>query len=173
MTPEALKLIETFLPAGIAILTILGGGIMYQLQKSADRKNQILQERRELYRKFIGRAQQLEIHRLTKNEAAAISEYPDFKVLLSELMVTAPDEVVETLRELDKCVAALLAKTFQANPKGAHFGDSTDEATLLNNMSKAFETAVVAMRRDSFKNTNFTVLLVGDLLKISTGIVKR
>lgn len=172
MSDETLELVKAFLPVGLAAITIIGGAIIYWFQKRLDRQNQILQERRVLYRSFIGKAQQLLTHRITKNRDGATADYQVFKVLLAELLVTAPDGVVAPLKVLDENIAKALAKTFGGNREGDVFGDETDLPTVLVAVNASFDEVVAEMRKDSFNNTQFSAQLLEGALRISTGVMR-
>lgn len=167
MSVEQFEILKTLIPVLLGIVTLIGGGVVYNWQKGADRKNQILQERRELYRRFIGKAQKLQIHRTTKNIERVRADYPDFKVLLAELLVTAPDNVVGTLKDMDVSISALLSRVFSENSNGESFGDQTDEATLVAKAQKDFDTTISQMRKDSFEKTEFTAGLISEILRTS------
>ncbi|UWR33313.1 hypothetical protein K3759_15450 [Sulfitobacter sp. W027] len=171
MSEETLNLLKVFTPVLLGILTIVGGFVLYGRQKSLDRKNEILQERRQLYRKFVGLAQQLQTHRLTGSEAAAKTDYPKFKIVLAELMVTAPDHVVKPLQELDRNIAALLSKRFGGNPKTDHFGVENSEADLAATVSASFNEAVSEMRLDSFSDSQFSKAFFDQILNASIAVV--
>lgn len=169
MSDEGLELVKTFLPIGLTLVTIIGGIVVYWFQRSLDRKNQILQERRELYRAFINRAQLLQLHRLTNKKDEAWDVFEEFKLLLAELLVTAPDTVVEPLKGLNSDMTAALSKSFTASRDDDPYDDVTSLSALVSKMEASFDIVVAEMRKDTFNDTELSAAFLNGIVRASMG----
>lgn len=162
MTAEDLATLKALLPVLLAALTLVGGVVVYNIQKAVDRKNSIHQERREVYRAFVVAYTDL-IHRInvraTMDEQMAALNGLDR--IHAELAVSAPDGVVNACADISMLVAKYAAEHTkeedQRDPK------VNDEAFL--EMHEKYRDAVDEMRKDSFKSTETTKLILESLLK--------
>ncbi|MBO9434121.1 hypothetical protein J7394_07895 [Ruegeria sp. R13_0] len=154
MSSEHLEILKSLLPVLVALLTLTGGGIVYNWQKSIDRKNQILQERRTLYRNFMGKVQQLLLDKQMDKADKAVEHFLEFKLLIAELLVTAPDKVIAPLKSTDAAMKNLMRVTFTSN-SGTPFDDD-DTASAERDFFDAYEKTLIEMRRDSFGDTEVT-----------------
>jgi hypothetical protein len=166
---EEFGYIKTFLPVVITAVSILGGVWVYWWQKRLDRENQILQERRELYRKFVGNAQLLQVHRKTESMEEAWEVFETFKILLAELLVSAPDNVVTPLKAFDQNITGALGKTFVADSDDNTSNSVETLDALVLKMEKDFDLVVAEMRKDSFKETKISVEFLNGMLRVSIG----
>lgn len=135
-----------WLPVIVALLTIGGGALVYGYQKRLDRHNQILAERRTLYRDFVRAVGNYHNHIIDGSDLAqSQSRYGD---LVAELTVSAPDTVVSALKSLD-------LSTWKLRRKFEDY-DSEDQtqAEVLREVSERLDKTITAMRRDSFENTS-------------------
>ena len=100
--------IANWIPLIVAIIGLAGGAIVYQLQKSIDRVNQIKQERRELYRRFVIAFEDLD-HNLTlaRDDNNGISLMSSLDKTIAEIYVSAPDNVVAATRPISLLFASL------------------------------------------------------------------
>ncbi|MDA9979979.1 hypothetical protein N9E38_00900 [Yoonia sp.] len=142
------------LPVLLALLTILGGALVYSYQRGVDRRDQIQLERRRLYRDFIVVSQTL---RLTIWQTSADPKdiwYSDYKAKFGELMITAPDEVMEKISAFDITVRRCFA--LKASDDTSFFD------VEYKKLSNDYLGVVAAMRRDSFTDSKFDPLSLSD-----------
>lgn len=154
-----------WLPLIVALLGLAGGAVMYQWQRSLDRKNEILRERRELYRKFVAAISTIEVQSMLQSQDDLRSAIYKYEALLAEMLIAAPDHVVAALDRLDETIPTLPATAF---------GDRPDD--LPNALSKFREikaAAVSEMRKDTFEATEISVEATFDLLRGPSVVLTR
>ena len=132
----------------VPLLGLVGAAVLYGFQKSIDRKNQILSERRTMYREFISIAQDARVKVFMEPDGAPASWFNAYKSKFGELMVTAPDEVVEAAKDFDDTIRFL--PKFKKNNSTADFKVKNAELT------GKYAELVFQMRKDSFGKTTTT-----------------
>lgn len=124
----------------VPLLTLIGGAIVYNIQKAVDRKNQLRAERRELYRKFVALFSEVHSY-IGRNKPLedVVDRFVTLKSVEAEILVCAPDHVVEGLKALTKEMAAYAASINK---------DKEIQAERRVSVKSAYDEAVSAMRRD-------------------------
>lgn len=169
MTVEDIELVRLFLPVALTALTLFGGAIIYGFQKSLDRKNQIMQERRELYREYVSKTQQLVMNGLLTKRDLASEEFPGYRALHFQIIVSAPDSVVNPLVAMDEKLNDLMNFQFKDNlEEGSDFLPSKVR-DYRGEFQGAFDEVVAAMRRDSFSDTNVSAVLLAAARSAAVG----
>lgn len=157
MTNEELDVLKTALPVLIAAVTLIGGGIVYNWQKSIDRKNQIRSERRDLYRKFLVTARAIQTALLANStEEEFVDLYSRLDRILAELLVCAPDDIINACEELGP--SFVNAAQVKLGDKDGIFGDEYTKS------SNVFDRVVLSMRKDVFGETNSTTQSIEKVL---------
>ena len=158
-----------WLPLLIAIVSIVGGAIIYQIQKATDRKNQILQERRELYRRLVVAVRELPRALIYEEKSDIAVEQVKIWGLLGELLVCAPDNVVEKCEALeaaiDKAILARFENELDDYAKTGHI--------YFGEIIEALNDAVYEMRIDTFGDSTITKQAISAMLsgfEISIGL---
>jgi len=158
--------IKDWLPLIVAIVGLVGGAIIYQIQKATDRKNQILLERRDLYRKLVVSVREIMPALFdVNNRDEMVVRHIGFTSLVGELLVCAPDQVVKGCENLEHSVREAVVA-----------GLSKDEKKLRESaktVEKALETAIFQMRRDTFGDSQIGMILIERLVSdfgISIGL---
>jgi hypothetical protein len=138
-----------WLPLLVALISVAGGALLYNYRKGIDRADQILAERRRLYRDFVVTAQKYRFKIWNSDFAEFANWYVDYKSVFGELMVTAPDHVVEALFEFDR-IATQVLKTNKKTD-----ADGFDK--VFHSFTKNYLTVVDRMRKDTFGDTSLSV----------------
>lgn len=135
---EALKIL---MPLAITLLTILGAAITYRLQKNIDIKNDLIKQKRDVYRKLLSE--------LSLQISNAKGEVPHkLNALRGEVFVISSDEV--TLR-----VGTFFTAMLKVSHDEKMQGSANDES--VENMLDSFAKMVLAMRKDCFEQSNLTL----------------
>jgi hypothetical protein len=151
----------------VPILGILGGGLVYILQRHIDRENEIKRERRELYRKAAVALERVhqELRRNEPNKAEQNTVIEELEVIIAEIQVATPDSVAGVWVEIPSLVADLQG----------HQHSSKADLQAFTKAIKAYEKvraeALLAMRRDTYGQTKITLELIADALAQMSGIV--
>ena len=132
----------------VPLFGLAGAAILYGLQKSIDRKNQILSERRILYREFISIAQDARVKLWMTKDGAVESWFTDYKTIIGELMVTAPDPVIEAAMKFDDTIRYL--------PRHKRDDSKVEFKKEFSELTGRYAELVFQMRKDSFGKTKVT-----------------
>lgn len=151
-----LETIKAWLPAAIALITLIGGAFVYQVQRSVDRDNQLRSERRDLYRKFVTSFNSLNAHVLQKHADQGLSEYIVLKGLEAEIIVCAPDDVVLALKNLTGSIGGYAKSQVR---------DENEKGTIAQSVRAEYERVVLAMRNDVFGKTSINRSIVAEFTK--------
>jgi hypothetical protein len=158
-----------WIPLVVSIVGLGGSAIIYQIQKAFDRKNQILAERRSIYREYVSKYRNLQSLIITADKATEILPVTvDFARLTSELLVTAPDDVVEVVEGSENELASALVAKFGSG------GEDFDK--LYKSTSERLSSIVLAMRKDSFPHGKIGKLAISASiagLKLSLGLQQK
>lgn len=142
----------------VPLIGLVGGAIVYVLQRHIDRENEIKRERRELYRKAAVALERVhqELRRDEPEKAEQNSVIEELEVIIAEIQVATPDSVAGVWVEVPSLVAGL--QGYQ------HSGEADIRAFKI--AIKAYEKgraeALLAMRRDTYGQTKITLELIAD-----------
>ncbi|WP_224816897.1 hypothetical protein [Hasllibacter sp. MH4015] len=161
--------IANWIPVLVTLVGLVGGAIIYQIQKATDRKNQIRQERRELYRKLVVAVRELPRVLVYEDDEKIGREHAAFSALLGELLVCAPDNVVEGCGSLEDAVDdAVIARL-----EGGVSAFSKSDENHPSKIELALEKAVYEMRLDTFGDSKITKQMIAAMIsgfEISIGV---
>jgi hypothetical protein len=151
-----------WLPLIVSIIGLVGGTFVYQIQKTVDRRNQVKQERRELYRRFVVAHVACE-NSLLKNAETILDDIIKVEELLAEIAVTAPDTVVEASKGAIKNLA-LLGVSRQEDDWSSNDSQYTNAKSIAH---QHFLEMVAAMRQDTFEDTVFDRKRLSDVVSLT------
>ena len=164
---------RVWLPLVIAIVGLVGGAILYNVQKAVDRRNQIHQERREIYRRFVICYNDLNHHIILDAETdTQMDRLGTLRKVCAEIAVTAPDDVVSNCEDIPRLFGKVGVCRYPVD------GSDVDEEAV-NKAESALHLkyldAIAAMRRDSFSDTvisrkTLENVISGFLVSIGKGI---
>ena len=144
----------------VATLSILGGAIVYHIQKSVDRQMELQKERRALYRRYVILFEDLN-HKLlvtgpeNPESLALVSEI--IKVT-TEILIAAPDTVVEACKN----VPSLFARLGKLSFKESDDFDETERQLQEDKLNEAKSKIISAMRNDTYENTRIRAVTIKD-----------
>jgi hypothetical protein len=156
------ELLKSLLPIFIALLTLIGGGIVYNVQKSVDRSNQMRAERRDLYRKLVRSFHNFVLFELKGTNASIESDLLEFRSIEAEIIVCAPDHVVKAIKGLSSKMALYAAEYLEKNEKREAF----------NELKDTYKQAVAEMRKDVLGSTSISSKMIGEILSGFTASIK-
>ncbi|WP_297768842.1 hypothetical protein [uncultured Roseovarius sp.] len=142
----------------VPIIGLVGAGIIYHVQKSVDRANQIRAERRDLYRRLVSAFNSFNSSLLRGKSSEAMTHYIEYKGLEAETIICAPDHVVEALNTLSPLMSAYAKAKFVDNA----------ESDISKEVRNAYENAIEAMRLDILGDTKITRQLIAGF---TTGLI--
>jgi hypothetical protein len=129
---------------------------VYPVQKEKDRENEILRERRDLYRQWIMAVEQSRFAAVTRanipvSERAvySIERLQDLNALSQQLFVTAPDQVSEQCKAVFRHMLSM--NRYDPVEEKEKFADAA------KSVRETLEQTLLAMRKDTFGDTKATL----------------
>ncbi|MBQ0716421.1 MAG: hypothetical protein V7786_04475 [Sulfitobacter litoralis] len=142
--------IGTWLPLVITLVTLAGGAFIYHFQKKADRKNEILRERRVLYRQFVSTMAEYNLFcTISRNDEAFFQAVARGEQLKAELLVSAPDSVSDALVAFEEAYTRLPSYCMQ------NVGEEV-KANALKEFGEKLGAILHEMRKDTFEDTKIS-----------------
>jgi hypothetical protein len=142
--------IGTWLPLIITLVTLAGGAFIYHFQKKADRKNEILRERRVLYRQFVSTMAEYNLFcTISRNDEAFFQAVARGEQLKAELLVSAPDSVSDALVAFEEAYTRLPSYCMQ------NVGEEV-KANALKKFGEKLGAILHEMRKDTFEDTKIS-----------------
>ena len=140
--------IANWIAVVVPLLGLVGGAVVYMIQKTVDRQNQIRSERRALYRKLVVEFNNLNAALLRKqSDPPPLDLFIQYKATEAEIVVCAPDHVVEVL----KILAPKMSKF-----AGSAVAKEGDKDAAFADLRNGYEAAVEEMRKDVLGETKVT-----------------
>ncbi|SFK10310.1 hypothetical protein [Celeribacter marinus] len=159
--------IGNWIAIAVPILGLVGGAIVYQIQRSIDRSNQLRAERRDLYRKLVALFDDCIVEFHNKDVGASFASYREFRKIQAEILVCAPDAVVEKLKPVSTAIIAA----------GAELGgDSSVRKARIKSMEDVMDAAIHAMRGDVLGSSKISLEMIAEFsrgLAVSLGRFPR
>jgi hypothetical protein len=144
----------------LPIVGLVGGAIVYQVQKTIDRANQLRAERRDLYRQLVSTFNLFNAAVLLGKNEEALEQFIAYKGLEAELLVCAPDGVVNALKPLSK-KRPKYSRAYRMGEEG--------KKELFQEVKDALDSAIEQMRIDVLGST---ILTKAVLREFSQGFVQ-
>ncbi len=155
--------IAIFLP----IVGLIGGALVYALQKQMDRENEIKRERRGLYRNAaiaLERVNQ-ELRTNDFDKGKQIAAMLELEVIVAEVQVSSPDTVADVWVSIPELVANLQRLQHAEKIDYVNF----DFAISAYEQGRA--RALLAMRRDTYGETKITIEALSKVLREMSHII--
>ncbi|WP_347312224.1 hypothetical protein [Defluviimonas sp. SAOS-178_SWC] len=144
--------IANWLAVFVPFIGLVGGAIVYMVQKGVDRQNQIRSERRELYRKLVVDFNNVNVSILRSGRSAdGLDKLVQYKNTEAEILVCAPDPVISALEGLSPKIS-IFAKHSNS--------EKAEKDAAFNDLKESYEAAVAAMRKDVLGDTEVTKRVV-------------
>tara|TARA_R110002020_G_C15987141_1_gene748970 strand:- start:190 stop:642 length:453 start_codon:yes stop_codon:yes gene_type:complete len=129
---------------------LAGGAFIYHFQKKADRKNEILRERRVLYRQFVSTMAEYNLFcTISRNDEAFFQAVARGEQLKAELLVSAPDSVSDALVAFEEAYTRLPSYCMQ------NVGEEV-KANALKEFGEKLGAILHEMRKDTFEDTKIS-----------------
>ncbi|MDF1718824.1 MAG: hypothetical protein P1U75_19490 [Antarcticimicrobium sp.] len=147
----------------VPFVGLVGGAIVYQVQKTVDRANQLRAERRDLYRKLVSTFNDFNVSVLLNKTSEALEAFIAYKGLEAETIVCAPDHVVQALENLSGLMASYAS---ERRKNEANKADMSEEVKKTSEeVRKAYDSAVEAMRVDVLGKTMISASMIADFTR--------
>lgn len=154
----------------VPLLGIVGGVLVYGLQKHIDRETEIKRERRQLYRNSAILLEKLN-QQLRNNEpdkSAQLMALQELEITIAEVQVSCPDSVAEAWIRIPGLVSRLQAFQHRMDLMTDYHG--FDEAIHAYEMGRA--NALSAMRFDTYGDTKMNMKRIVSVMAEMANIVR-
>lgn len=139
----------------VPLVGLVGGAIVYALQKHIDRETEIKRERRQLYRNAAIMLERLS-QQLRAEEVdvqARKDALQELEITIAEVQVACPDSVADAWNEIPEKVTSLI----RSKPKNMDKDSLARFAIALVEYRQVRAAALQAMRKDTYGDTKVTL----------------